>query len=71
MFSDEMMIVLKPDGKLKVWRKVAEKRRPECLGYMRECQGSTLKLMVWGCVDLRTTIFYTRIADYNPKNAIL
>jgi hypothetical protein len=50
MFSDELMIVLKPDGKLKVWRKAAEKWRPECLGYMRECQGSTLKLMVWGCV---------------------
>jgi transposase len=50
MLSDEMMIVLKPDGKLKVWRKAAEKWRPECLGYMRECQGSTLELMVWGCV---------------------
>ena len=50
MFSDEMMIVLKPDGKLKVWRKAVEKWRIEYLGYMRECQGSTLKLMVWGCV---------------------
>lgn len=50
MLSDEMMIVLKPDGKLKVWRKAVEKWRIEYLGYMRECQGSTLKLMVWGCV---------------------
>lgn len=50
IFSDEMMIVLKPDGQLKVWRKVWEKMRPECLGYLPECVGKTLKLMVWGCM---------------------
>lgn len=45
-----MMIVLKPDRKLKVWRKATEKWRLGCLGYMCECRGNTLKLMVWGCV---------------------
>jgi hypothetical protein len=39
MLSDEMMIVLKPDGKLKVWRKTPEQWRPDCLGYMRESSG--------------------------------
>ena len=34
IFTDEMMIVLKPDGKLKVWRKSSEVWRPECLGYV-------------------------------------
>ena len=34
VYSDEMMIVIKPDGKLKVWRKASEKWRPECLGYI-------------------------------------
>jgi hypothetical protein len=31
VYADEMMIVIKPDGKLKVWRKASEKWRPECL----------------------------------------
>ena len=36
ILTDEMMIVLKPDGKLKVWRKSSEVWRPECLGYVAE-----------------------------------
>ena len=36
IFTDEMMIVLKPDGKLKGWRKSSEVWRPECIGYEAE-----------------------------------
>lgn len=50
IFSDEMMIHLKPDGQLKVWRKASEKWRPECLGYVSASQGKNLKMMVWGCM---------------------
>jgi len=50
MFTDEMMIHIKPDGKTKVWRKASEKWRPECLGYVANGPTSPLKLMVWGCI---------------------
>ena len=67
--SDKMMIVLEHDGKLKVWRKASEKCRPECWGYMREWQGSTLKLMVWGCVTYfgRGTFAFIN-GNMNSKN---
>lgn len=48
IFSDEMMIVLKPDGCLKVWRRSCEVWRPECLGYVAVTPSTTIKLMVWG-----------------------
>jgi hypothetical protein len=35
IFTDEIMIVIKSDGKLKVWRK-SEAWRPECLDYVAE-----------------------------------
>jgi hypothetical protein len=35
IFTDEMMIVIKSDGKLNVWRK-SEVWRPECPGYVAE-----------------------------------
>lgn len=50
IFSDEMMMILKPDGQVKVWRRVGEKMQPECLGYIPHCRGQTLKIMVWGCM---------------------
>ena len=50
MFSDEMMIVLKNDGKLRVWRKAPERWRPECLGHLTQGPQTPLKLMVWGCL---------------------
>lgn len=50
IFSDEMMIDLKPDSHLKVWRKAIEKWRPECLGYVAARPTVNLKLMVWVCV---------------------
>lgn len=64
MFNDEMIIVLKSDGELKVWRKATKKQRPECLGYMRECHGSTLKLMVWGLCYL---LWYGHLSIYKWK----
>ena len=47
-----MMIVIKPDGKLKVWRKASEKWRPECLGYIANVSSSNIKIMVWGLFDI-------------------
>ena len=68
-FRDKMMIVLKHDGKLKVWRKACEKWKPECWIYMREWQGSTLKLMVWSCVTYfgRGTFAFIN-GNMNSKN---
>lgn len=52
LFTDEMMVVLRGDtGRIKVWRKVGEKWRPECLGVMKICPGQTVKIMVWGCIS--------------------
>jgi hypothetical protein len=34
IFSDEMTIVIRPDGKIKVWRKTSEKWLGRCLGYL-------------------------------------
>ena len=48
IFSDEMTIVIKPDGKIYVWRKPEEKWHGICLGYLSGGPGRTLKLMVWG-----------------------
>ena len=45
-----MMINLKPDGQLTVWRKASEKWRPECLGYVACNVKTNLKVMVWGCI---------------------
>ena len=42
VYSDEMMIVIKPDGKLKVWRKASAKWRPECLGYIANVSSSNI-----------------------------
>ena len=50
IFSDEMMIYLKPDGQLTVWRKASEKWRPECLGYVVCNVKTNLKVMVWDCI---------------------
>lgn len=50
IFSDEMMVIIKPGGEVKVWRKTAERWRPECLGYVSIGAQSTIKLMVWGCI---------------------
>ena len=48
IFSDEMTIVIKPDGKIYVWRKPEEKWHGICLGYLSGGPGRTLKLVVWG-----------------------
>lgn len=50
IFSDEMTIVIKPDGKVKVWRKQNEKWRGYCLGYLNQGPTRSLKLMVWGTI---------------------
>ena len=39
-----MIVAIKPDEKLKDWRKSSEVWRPECLGYVAE------KIMVSGCL---------------------
>ena len=44
------MIIIKPDGKLKVWRKSSEIWRSECLGCVAEAPSTNLKIMVWGCL---------------------
>ena len=48
IYSDEMTIVIKHDGKIYVWRKPEEKWQGICLGYLSGGPGRTLKLMVWG-----------------------
>lgn len=50
MFIDEMMVVIKFDGKFKVWRKLLEKWRFECLGYFVLMLFVIIKIMVWGCI---------------------
>jgi hypothetical protein len=50
ILTDEMMIIIKPDGKLKVWRKSSEVWRPERLGYVAEAPSTNLKIMVWECL---------------------
>jgi transposase len=50
IFTDEMMIIIEPNGELKVWRKSSEVWRPECLGYVTESPSTNLKIMVWGCL---------------------
>ena len=50
IFTDEMMIIIEPNGELKVWRKSSEVWRPECLGYVTEPPSTNLKIMVWGCL---------------------
>ena len=50
IFSDEMTIVVRPDGKVKVWRKSIEKWKGYCLGYLSQGPSQTLKLMVWGTI---------------------
>ena len=50
IFSEEMMINLKPDGQLTEWRKESEKWRPECLGYVACNVKTNLKVMVLGCI---------------------
>jgi mannose-6-phosphate isomerase-like protein (cupin superfamily) len=52
IFSDEMTIVIRRDGKIKVWRKTSEKWLGCCLGYLILSLGPsyTLKLMVWGSI---------------------
>ena len=49
IFTDELMVVIKPDGIFKVWRKSSEVWRPECLGYVAEAPSTNLKI-VWGCL---------------------
>ena len=52
LFTDEMMVVIRGDtGRIKVWRRVGEKWRPECLGVMKMAPGQTLKIMVWGSIS--------------------
>ena len=43
-----MTIVIKPDGKIYVWRKQEENWHGICLGYLSGGPGRTFKLMVWG-----------------------
>lgn len=50
IFSDEMTIVIKPDGRVKLWRKAEEKWSVFCLGSVHVGPKTTLKLMVWGCI---------------------
>lgn len=50
IFSDEMTIIIKPDGRVKLWRKADEKWSVFCLGSLHVGPKTTLKLMVWGCI---------------------
>ncbi|VDI08343.1 Hypothetical predicted protein [Mytilus galloprovincialis] len=50
IFTDEMMMVIKPDGTLKVRRKSNEIWRPECPRYVAQRPSTNLKIMVWGCI---------------------
>ena len=49
ILTDEMMIIIKPDGKLKVWRKSSEVWRPERLGtvYQFENYGMGMSYKSW------------------------
>ena len=51
IFTDEMMIVIKPDGKLKVWRKSSEVWGPEYLGYVAETPHTNLKIKAKSCCN--------------------
>lgn len=51
LFSDEMIIDLKNTGKVTVWRKAAERWKPECIGVVHDPPASRLKIMVWGCIS--------------------
>ena len=48
IFNDEMTKVIKPDGKMYVWRTPEGKCYGICLGYLSGGPGRILKLMVWG-----------------------
>jgi hypothetical protein len=50
IFTDEMMMVIKPEGTLKDWRKPSEIKKPKCLWYVAEAPTTTLKIMIWGCL---------------------
>jgi transposase len=50
IFSDEMTIVIKPNGRVKLWRKVEEKWSVLHLCFLHVGPQATLKLMVWGCI---------------------
>jgi hypothetical protein len=46
--SEEITIVIKPNGKVKVWRKTLERWRGYSLGYLGQGPARSLKLVVWG-----------------------
>lgn len=50
IFSDEMTIIIKPNNRLKVWRKTEEKWSVMCLNFGHLGPKTSMKLMVWGCV---------------------
>ena len=50
IFSDEMSIVIKPNGHVKLWRKVDEMWSVLDLYSSHLSPTTTLKLMVWGCI---------------------
>ena len=51
ILSDKMITVIKPNGGVKVWRKLPEKWTSQCLGTLVAGLKKTLKLMVWGCIN--------------------
>jgi len=51
IFSDEMSIVVSPNGRVKLWRKAEEKWSVHCVEAAHLGPRSTLKLMVWGCIS--------------------
>lgn len=48
-----MKIVIKPDGKIRVWKKREEKWKGFCLEYLGQGASQSLKLMVWGTITFR------------------
>ena len=68
IFSDEMTIGVRPDGKVKVWRKSVEKWKGYCLGYLSQGPSQTLKLMVWGTITYYGTGILTFV-DGNMDSA--
>lgn len=67
IFTDEIMIKIKPDGQPKVWRKPRKCWRPECLKYVSQELKSEVKVMVW--TVRHTFVLASNICTWNYINS--
>ena len=61
-----MITVIKPNGGVKVWRKLPEKWTSQCLGTLVAGPKKTLKLMFWGCITYYVSF---GVSSRNMNNA--